>query len=111
MAGFKLLRVFRFFYKDVLHLIREDCNFYDSQTKMVDGSIFQWEVYVCTICVWIVILHVICKGLKSANSALWFTVPAPMFLIGIMICRGLTLPYSSRGIEMFLKGTTYKLKG
>jgi SNF family Na+-dependent transporter len=94
-----------FFYKDILHIINEDCSSFSAEESMSDSpTYFQWQCFLGMIVVWIAIFFCVCKGVKLSSKVVWVTVPGPVIFVIIMVLNSLTLPGSDYGYRMYLKG-------
>ena len=71
---------------------------------MADSSIFNWQVYLASLAIWLIVYFCVWKGVKSSSYIVWITVPAPFFFILVMVIKGFTLPGMGLGVRMYLLG-------
>jgi SNF family Na+-dependent transporter len=94
----------RFFYKDVVKTVRDDCSLTDTHSMIISHSEFSSKVFISTAIVWAIVYFCVWKGIKSSSYVVWITVPLPIFFILIMVLKGLTLEGSDLGLRMYLLG-------
>jgi SNF family Na+-dependent transporter len=94
-----------YFYKDLLHVYNDDCTKYDTFTQMGGHTTFQWQIWLCMMCVWACDFFAVFKGVKGSSWVVWITVPLPIVFVFIMVLNGLTLDNCDKGFKMYLKGT------
>ena len=94
----------RYFYKDVVKTVGEDCSFTDTQSMVISHSVFSWPVYLSAAIVWLMVYFSVWKGIGSSSYVVWITVPLPIFFILVMVAKGLTLEGSDLGLRMYLLG-------
>uniref|UniRef100_A0A1I8GB13 Transporter n=1 Tax=Macrostomum lignano TaxID=282301 RepID=A0A1I8GB13_9PLAT len=61
----------------------------------------KWELVLCLLASWIVVILCLIRGVKSAGKAVYFTGLFPYLVLTILLIRGLTLEGSSKGLEYF----------
>lgn len=88
----------------MLHIYNDDCSKYDTTSTMGEGSAFQWQIWLCTILVWVICFFCVFQGIKIGGMVVWVTVPLPVVLVFIMVMNGFTLKNSDYGFRMYLKG-------
>ena len=96
--------MFRYFYKDVVKTINDNCEPMDTFNQILDVSIFGWEQYLATLATWVITYFCLWKGVNSSSYVVWLTVPLPVLFIFVMVLNGLTLENADEGIRMYLKG-------
>jgi hypothetical protein len=99
-----LIISFRYFYKDLVRTVNDDCTTLDTSNMIADSSVFSWQVYLSVISIWIIVYFCVWKGVKSSSYVVWVTVPTPLLFICIMVVKGFTLPGMNLGIRMYLLG-------
>ncbi|RME32204.1 sodium-dependent transporter [Candidatus Woesearchaeota archaeon] len=82
-----------YFYKSVLELT--------ANIGTIGG--INWTVLLALIAIWVLIYFSVWKGVHSVGKVVWWTVPLPVILLGVLLIRGMTLPG-------FLTGWVYYLK-
>ena len=90
----------------MLHIYNDDCSKYDTSSQMGEGTVFQWQVFLCMLAVWIICFLIVYKGVKVSSWVVWVTVPLPVIFVFIMVLNGLTLDNCDLGFKMYLKGIT-----
>ncbi|XP_078339174.1 sodium- and chloride-dependent glycine transporter 1-like isoform X3 [Crassostrea virginica] len=80
--------------------------FYESLLAMSDGLEFfgnvKWELALCLLLAWVVVMAVLSKGIKSLGKVVYFTAIFPYFLLTALLVRGATLEGASDGIYYYL---------
>lgn len=71
---------------------------------MGQGTVFQWQVFLCQLLTWVVCFFCVFQGVKLSSKIVWITVPLPVVLVFIMVMNGFTLKNSDYGFRMYLKG-------
>ena len=94
----------RYFYKDLVKTINDDCTTLDTKNVIADSSVFSWQVYLAVLVCWLIVYFCVWKGVKSSSYVVWVTVPTPCLFICIMVVKGFTLPGMELGIRMYLLG-------
>ncbi|PAA76169.1 hypothetical protein BOX15_Mlig013331g1, partial [Macrostomum lignano] len=61
----------------------------------------KWELVVCLLLAWIVVVICLIRGIKSAGKAVYFTGIFPYLVLTVLLIRGLTLEGSSDGLTYF----------
>ena len=65
------------------------------------GSI-RWELALCYLLSWGVIILCLIKGIKSVGRIVWFTATFPYFVLTVLLVRGVTLPGALEGIKFYI---------
>jgi SNF family Na+-dependent transporter len=95
----------RFFFKELVHTIKDDCTPVDTSSVIVDEPSFQWEVYIATLVTWIICYFCMWKGVNSSSYVVWVTVPLPVLFIIVMVINNIQLEGASTGIKMYVTGS------
>jgi len=87
-----------FLFKNVIRYWNDDCGEY------IDGDDTLFSTYALgyTFIIWVIVFLCIFKGVKSSSYVVWFTVPAPVLFIFIMIIKNSTLDGASDGVKKYL---------
>lgn len=86
------------FFLDVVQGHREDCAV---NLECGVGS-FQWQLALALLVQYVVVFLAISKGTKLVSKVVWFTVPAPIIILLVLLCYSLTLEGSSLGIHAYI---------
>ncbi|XP_063440085.1 sodium- and chloride-dependent glycine transporter 1-like [Mytilus trossulus] len=80
--------------------------FYDRVLNMSDGlhdfGAVRWELALCLLLAWVVVLAVLAKGIKSLGKVVYFTALFPYIILLALFIRGVTLDGASDGIYYYL---------
>uniref|UniRef100_A0A8C4R2Q3 Transporter n=1 Tax=Eptatretus burgeri TaxID=7764 RepID=A0A8C4R2Q3_EPTBU len=79
-------------------------------TKGIDevGEL-KWDLTLCMIAMWVVVFFCIWKGVKTSGKVVYFTATFPLFMIVVLLIRGVTLPGAAEGIKYYLYPDTSRL--
>jgi len=80
------------FFSEILKISKGPWDFKEIHLSLLFGLAFTW----------IVIWFIVKSGLKKIGKILLFTVPFPVFLIIILLIRGLTLEGATSGLNYYL---------
>lgn len=72
------------------------------------GSI-KWELTLCLLLAWILVIICLAKGIKTSGKAVYFTAFFPYIVLSILLVRSLTLEGSVNGIIYYFKPQWEKL--
>ncbi|MFC1741503.1 sodium-dependent transporter [Nanoarchaeota archaeon] len=82
-----------YFFNDVLQI--------SDSVGQVGG--INWTIFGALAAVWVMIYFCIWKGPKSVGKVIWFTVPLPIILLGVLFIRVVTLPGFLTGWATYLR--------
>lgn len=82
----------RYFYETLLGM---------SEGLEVLGNV-RWELALCLLLAWFVVMAVLSKGIKSLGKVVYFTATFPYLLLTALLVRGATLDGASDGIYYYL---------
>lgn len=98
----------------VLEKSKSERYFYESVLNMSDGlediGGIQWELALCLLAAWFVVLVVLSKGIQSLGKVVYFTATFPYLLLTALLIRGATLPGAKDGIYYYLTPTWERLQ-
>ena len=82
----------RFFFEEVLH----------KSGGIEEFGSLQLDILVALAFVWGAIYFCIRNGVRSTGRVVWITVPAPCFLLFVLLMRGLSLEGAGEGLLLFI---------
>ncbi|ELU11417.1 hypothetical protein CAPTEDRAFT_171223 [Capitella teleta] len=65
------------------------------------GSL-HWELVLCLMLAWIMVIGALVRGVKSSGKVVYFTALFPYVVLIILLIRGLTLKGFERGIDFYI---------
>ncbi|MBD3237279.1 MAG: sodium-dependent transporter [Candidatus Eisenbacteria bacterium] len=68
-----------------------------------------WYLVVGMVLTWLAIFLILRKGVRNVSKVVMVTVPLPLFLLAILLVRGLTLPGAVDGLRYYLTPDFAKL--
>lgn len=68
-----------------------------------------WYLIIGMALTWLAIYLILRKGVRNVSKVVLVTVPLPLFLLAILLVRGLTLPGAMEGIRYYLTPDFSKL--
>ncbi|XP_060066194.1 sodium- and chloride-dependent glycine transporter 1-like [Ylistrum balloti] len=90
----------KYFYETVLNI----------STGLEDMGGVQWQLALCLLAAWVIVLIVLSKGIQSLGKVVYFTATFPYLLLTALLIRGATLPGASEGIQYYLTPTWDRLQ-
>ncbi len=87
------------FFADILHVSDGPWHFEQLHGHLISGLLVTW----------IIIWAIVRSGLKNIGKVLLLTVPVPVFLVLILLIRGVTLEGSAAGLNYYLSPDWGKL--
>uniref|UniRef100_UPI00358E86DF sodium- and chloride-dependent taurine transporter-like isoform X2 n=1 Tax=Myxine glutinosa TaxID=7769 RepID=UPI00358E86DF len=69
----------------------------------------KWDLMLCMVAMWVVVFFCIWKGVKTSGKVVYFTATFPLFMILVLLIRGVTLPGAAEGIKYYLYPDTSRL--
>merc|ERR1719219_1184374 len=70
---------------------------FDSLTQNVN-----WNMFYCVLVSWIICYFCVWKGIGWTGKVVMFTATFPVFMLFVLLVRGLTLPGAMKGVEFYL---------
>jgi len=61
-----------------------------------------WNMFYCVLVSWIVCYFCVWKGIGWTGKVVVFTATFPVFMLFVLLIRGLTLPGAMKGVEFYL---------
>ncbi|XP_077285468.1 sodium- and chloride-dependent glycine transporter 1-like [Arctopsyche grandis] len=107
---------------DIPGLIKNNTNvtiavdeYFHHEVLKISDSIGELGEIVCPIILanivsWFIIYICVSKGVNSVGKASYFTCTFPMFVLIVLLCRGVTLPGAIEGIKFFIYPDWNRLK-
>lgn len=80
--------------------------FFDKYLQTHDGFEFgqiRWRIVLALLGVWVAMYFSIFKGVKWIGKVVLWIVPLPLFILFILMIRGLTLDGAVQGLEYYLE--------
>ncbi|XP_054879470.1 sodium- and chloride-dependent GABA transporter 2-like [Poeciliopsis prolifica] len=62
----------------------------------------RWDLSLCLLLSWIICYFCVWKGVRSTGKATYFTATFPLFLLVLLLVRGVTLPGALHGIKYYM---------
>ncbi|XP_021341796.1 sodium- and chloride-dependent glycine transporter 1-like isoform X1 [Mizuhopecten yessoensis] len=90
----------KYFYGTVLNM----------STGLEDIGGVQWQLALCLLAAWVIVLIVLSKGIQSLGKVVYFTATFPYLLLTALLIRGATLPGASDGIRYYLTPSWERLQ-
>ncbi|KAK2165877.1 hypothetical protein NP493_1343g00036 [Ridgeia piscesae] len=75
-----------------------------------DVGTIKWDLALCLLFAWIVILVCIWNGIKTSGKVMYFTATSPYIFMLILLIRGAMLPGAGNGIKFYLTPNMTKLQ-
>ncbi|CAH1785348.1 unnamed protein product [Owenia fusiformis] len=69
----------------------------------------RWHVCLCLLLAWILVVLIVCKGIKSSGKVVYFTATFPYLMLTVLVVRGVTLEGATDGILYFVTPVWSKL--
>ncbi|KAK3085579.1 hypothetical protein FSP39_005604 [Pinctada imbricata] len=89
----------RYFYETVL----------DISDGLENAGGIRWQLALCLLLAWVVVMAVLSKGIKSLGKVVYFTATFPYILLTALLIRGATLDGASDGIYYYLTPQWHRL--
>ncbi|XP_067903126.1 sodium- and chloride-dependent neutral and basic amino acid transporter B(0+)-like [Heterodontus francisci] len=61
-----------------------------------------WHLSLCLLLAWLIVLIVLCKGIRFSGKVTYFTVVFPYMGLVLLLIRGITLEGANQGIEFYI---------
>ena len=61
-----------------------------------------WNMFYCVLVSWIICYFCVWKGIGWTGKVVMFTATFPVFMLFVLLVRGLTLPGAMKGVEFYL---------
>ncbi|XP_054769817.2 sodium- and chloride-dependent neutral and basic amino acid transporter B(0+)-like [Lytechinus pictus] len=72
----------------------------EADTMNEPGGVI-WQLALCLLVAWIIVLLCLVRGIKSSGKVVYFTATFPYAVLFILLIRGVTLPGAGDGIRFF----------
>eukprot|EP00057_Strongylocentrotus_purpuratus_P009660 XP_011664134.1 PREDICTED: sodium- and chloride-dependent neutral and basic amino acid transporter B(0+) isoform X4 [Strongylocentrotus purpuratus] len=73
----------------------------EADTMNEPGGVI-WQLALCLLVAWIIVLLCLVRGIKSSGKVVYFTATFPYVVLFILFIRGVTLPGAIDGIRFFV---------
>ncbi|KAG1684329.1 Sodium-dependent serotonin transporter [Nymphon striatum] len=84
--------------------------FSNRSTGLDDMGPIKWDLSLCLLLVFVIVYFSLWKGVKSSGKVVWVTAIMPYIVLFILLCRGITLDGSWKGIHFYLYPEWERLK-